>query len=196
MPPMQRPLKAIRSTASISGAVLALGIALAGCGSGSAAKTTARIQISSSAIEGTTLPAHFTCDGANVNPPIKWSGVPSGTKELALFAVGKPPAGSANASSTIEWALAGINPSLGEVKAGKKPAGAFLEEASDGKRHYSICPPKGQTRLYAFALYALPEHVTVTAQISGVALYHNLAEGKPEFRAPAAGAITASYTRK
>jgi phosphatidylethanolamine-binding protein (PEBP) family uncharacterized protein len=189
---MRRPLKAISSTASIFGAVLALALTVAGCGSST--KTATRIPLASSAIEGRTLPAHFTCDGANIAPPIKWGGVPSGTKEVVLFAIGKNP--SSHGSSTIEWALAGVSPELGELAAGKVPSGAFLEEASDGKRHYSICPPKGQTRLYAFAIYAVPQKIIVTRSVNGVTLYHNLAEGKPEFRATAAGALTASYTRK
>jgi phosphatidylethanolamine-binding protein (PEBP) family uncharacterized protein len=190
---MRRPLKAISSTASTLGAVLALTLALAGCGS-SAAKKEANIPLTSSAIEGTKLPARYTCDGANIAPAFKWGAVPTGTRELVLFAIGK--AQASHAPSTIEWAMAGLKPELGEVTAGKVPTGAFLEEASNGKRHYSICPPRGQSRLYAFALYAVPEKVIVTPNVNGTTLFHNLAEGKPEFRATASGEITASYTRK
>jgi phosphatidylethanolamine-binding protein (PEBP) family uncharacterized protein len=181
------------NTAAIASLVLVIAIALAGCGSG-AVKRAASITLTSSAIEGGELPAHYTCDGANIAPPIKWGAVPTGTKELVLFAIGKGK--SSHASSTIEWALAGLKPELGEVAAGKVPSGAFLEEASDGKRHYSICPPKGQAKLYAFALYAVPERVIVTRNVNGITLFHNLAEGKPEFLAIAHGEITASYKRK
>lgn len=192
---MRRPLKAITSTASISGAVLALAIGLAGCGA-SSPKRLATISLTSSVIEGTQLPARYTCDGADIAPPLKWGGVPSGTRELVLVAVGKPTSEASHAPSTVEWAMAGIKPELGEVAAGKLPAGAFLEEASDRKRHYSICPAKGQTRVYAFALYAVPPRVIVTHNVNGITLFHNLAEGKPEFRATASGVLRASYTRR
>jgi phosphatidylethanolamine-binding protein (PEBP) family uncharacterized protein len=194
---MRRPLKAISSTASASGAVLLAAIALAGCGSsggtaGGGSATT--IPIATSAVEGGELSAHYTCDGANVSPPLKWGKIPAGPREIVLFAIGKGEAGSP--ASTIEWAMAGLKPNVHELAAGKVPKGAFLEEASDGKRHYSICPPKGHTRIYAFAIYAVPEKIIVTHNVDGATLYHNLAEGKPEFRAPAVGELTASYTRK
>jgi phosphatidylethanolamine-binding protein (PEBP) family uncharacterized protein len=192
---MRRVITSLRGTASLSGAVLVVAIALAGCGSnGSSAAKSAAITLTSSGIEGPTLPARYTCDGANIAPALRWGPVPAGTKELVLFAVGK--GATPQAPSTIEWALAGLKPELGEVAAGKVPKEAYLEEASNGKRHYSICPPHGQTREYAFAVYAVPEKVRVTPNVSGVILYHNLAEGKPEFRATGGGEIRVSYTRK
>ena len=35
--------------------------------------------------DGASIPERFTCDGADVSPPLRWSGVPSGTRSLALF---------------------------------------------------------------------------------------------------------------
>jgi phosphatidylethanolamine-binding protein (PEBP) family uncharacterized protein len=191
---MRRPRKAISSTASASGAVLLAAMALAGCGSSSGGTSSGKIPFSSSVVEGGELPAHYTCDGANVAPPLKWGATPTGTKELVLIALGKGQSNSA--TSTVEWAMAGVKPDLHELTAGERPTGAFLVQASDGKRHYSVCPAKGQTKLYAFVVYAVPERVIVTRRVSGSTLYHNLAEGRPEFRAPASGEFTASYTRK
>jgi phosphatidylethanolamine-binding protein (PEBP) family uncharacterized protein len=191
---MRRPLQAISSTASASGAVLLAAIALAGCGGSSSSKASTSVPLASSGIEGGELATRYTCDGANIAPPIKWGAVPVGTREVVLFAIGKGQ--SSTSSSTIEWAMAGLAPQLHEVTAGQRPKGAFLEEASDGKRHYSVCPSKGQTRLYAFALYAVPPRIIVTHHVNGATLYHNLVEGKPEFRATASGELTATYTRK
>lgn len=44
------------------------------------------LQLSSPAFEnGARIPERFTCDGADVSPPLRWSGVPSGTRSLALL---------------------------------------------------------------------------------------------------------------
>src|SRR5207247_10225535 len=36
--------------------------------------------------EGATIPGKYTCDGADVSPPLGWSGAPPGTVALALIA--------------------------------------------------------------------------------------------------------------
>ena len=33
----------------------------------------------------TGIPKRFTCNGEDVSPPLRWSGVPAGTKSLALI---------------------------------------------------------------------------------------------------------------
>lgn len=48
--------------------------------------TNMNIQISSSAFEeGGLIPMKYTCDDADISPPLEWSGIPEGTKELALI---------------------------------------------------------------------------------------------------------------
>ena len=44
------------------------------------------IKITSSAFEdGGLIPAKYTCDGADVSPPLQWNKVPEGTKSIALI---------------------------------------------------------------------------------------------------------------
>ena len=44
------------------------------------------MKISSSVFEqGGMIPAKYTCDGADVSPPLKWDLVPDGTKSIALI---------------------------------------------------------------------------------------------------------------
>jgi phosphatidylethanolamine-binding protein (PEBP) family uncharacterized protein len=193
---MRRPLGATSSTASIASAALLLAIMSAGCGSGSStgsAKKQAVIPLTSVAIKSGAIPARYTCDGADISPPLKWSGVPVGTNEVVLVALGLTPS---HAVSSVEWAIAGVKPGLDGLKAGEMPPGAFLEEASDGQRRYSICPPKGQAQLYEFVLYAVPPLIRVAGHINGVNLFHNLAEGSPQDRAPARGAFSVTYRRR
>jgi phosphatidylethanolamine-binding protein (PEBP) family uncharacterized protein len=212
---MRRPPAKISSAASISGAALLLALALGGCGgssggataggsgsAGSIAKSAVKIPggavipLTSSAIQNGELPARYTCDGANIAPPLKWGAVPSISGEVVLFALGVASSQSTPTSSSIEWAVAGLKPELHGIGAGELPSGAFLVAGSKGKRPYSICPPKGQTRHYRFVIYSMPPQVQVGKSIVGVKLLENLAEGPPEDRAPGKGELSVTYTRR
>ena len=44
------------------------------------------LQVSSSAFQyGGTIPVKYTCDGADLSPPLQWTAPPSGTASLALI---------------------------------------------------------------------------------------------------------------
>ena len=36
-------------------------------------------------IEGGEIPAKYTCEGADISPPLFWHGIPEGTKSLVLI---------------------------------------------------------------------------------------------------------------
>src|SRR5271154_3790639 len=99
-----------RSSGLISCTMLLIALALAGCanttsGTGSAQTITnvAKVQLKSSAISAQTLPAAYTCDGKNINPPLEWSTIPADTGELVLVAVGLTKAPSTSSyTATIE----------------------------------------------------------------------------------------------
>ena len=45
------------------------------------------IHLTSSAFaEGQAIPEKYNCDGQDVSPPLKWSGVPQSAKSLVLIA--------------------------------------------------------------------------------------------------------------
>ena len=188
------------TSASCLAVALTLIVALAGCGGTSGKKASSVIPLTSPAIVGGAIPARYTCDGANIAPPLSWGAVPPGVNELVLFALGVRPGGSSMASDSIEWVMAGINPQLHAIAAGKLPSGAVLLEASDKKRHYSICPPKGHPQRYDFAVFAVPPAVRVGTEIPGVPLLKNLVYGPPGGTAqddsPAKGQLLATYERR
>lgn len=98
------------------------------------------------------LAATYTCDGANSWPALHWSGIPAGSAELAIFAMNVQPV---EEQLFVDWAVAGLDPGLEGIEAGKLPEGAIVGINGFGKRGYEICPP-GAGEIYMFAVYALP----------------------------------------
>jgi phosphatidylethanolamine-binding protein (PEBP) family uncharacterized protein len=107
---------------------------------------------SSSVGEPGTLAATYTCDGKGSWPALHWSGVPAGSAELILYVMNLAPV---EGKLFVDWAVAGLDPSLEEIEAGKLPKGAVVGTNGFGKRGYEICP-SGGGEVYAFAVYALP----------------------------------------
>lgn len=104
------------------------------------------------------IPSRHTCDGANLSPALEWSGVPAGTKSLALI-VDDPdaPDPAAPKMTWVHWVLYNIPPGEKGLKEGiaELPAGT-LQGCNDWKRtgYGGPCPPIGKHR-YFFRLYAL-----------------------------------------
>ena len=111
-----------------------------------------RLQISSPAFEHNGyIPAQYTCDGRDINPPLLIENVPAHSKSLALI-VDDP---DAPMGIWVHWALWNINPETKEIKENSIPAGA-KQGLNDFRKHNygGPCPPSG-THRYFFKLYAL-----------------------------------------
>ena len=104
--------------------------------------------------EGDAIPVKYTCEGQDVSPPLAWSGVPVGTKSLALI-VDDPdaPDPAAPKLTWVHWVVYNIPPDAEAAK--ELPAGA-LRGSNDWKRtgYGGPCPPIGRHR-YFHKLYAL-----------------------------------------
>lgn len=103
--------------------------------------------------EAPPLTAAYTCDGRDEWPALSWSGVPAGSAELILYAMNIQPV---EGKLFVDWAVAGIDPALTGIEAGRLPKGGVVGTNSYGKQGYEICPPAGSGETYLFALYALP----------------------------------------
>jgi len=107
-----------------------------------------------------TIPARHTCDGLNISPVLKWTGVPAGTKSLALI-VDDPDAPDPGAPKMtwVHWVVYNIPPdtnSLQETLSAEGiPRGTLLGLNDWNHAGYQgPCPPIGKHR-YFFKLYAL-----------------------------------------
>jgi Raf kinase inhibitor-like YbhB/YbcL family protein len=104
------------------------------------------------------IPARYTCDGSDASPPLAWSGVPMGTKSLALI-VDDPdaPDPAAPMMTWVHWVLYNLPTSATELAEGitALPVGT-REGTNDWKRtgYGGPCPPIGRHR-YFHTLYAL-----------------------------------------
>jgi Raf kinase inhibitor-like YbhB/YbcL family protein len=102
--------------------------------------------------EGGNIPEQFTCDGENVNPALRISGVPAGAKSLVLI-VDDP---DAPRGTWTHWMVWNIKPALTEIAGNSVPAGAAQGSDDFHKNGYGgPCPPGGATHRYFFKLSAL-----------------------------------------
>lgn len=179
---------------------------LAGCSSASSSHTSrttadphvenrARVVFKSPVVVAGKLPVRYTCDGADLAPPLEWSAVPANTKELAILVLGLTPEPGTNTSAvSIEWAVAGIDPALHRLASGALPHGAHVGRG--GKGRYDVCPPKGATEQYEFTLYAVPPSLKVPKRFIGLQLLRLLALRESSAGTTAGGHFIVSYKRK
>jgi len=98
-----------------------------------------------------SIPAKYTCDGLEINPPFQILGVPEDTKSLALI-VDDP---DAPGGTWVHWVMWNIDPSTKIIAENSAPSGAQQGLTGSGFTSYEgPCPPSGTHRYY-FKLYAL-----------------------------------------
>jgi Raf kinase inhibitor-like YbhB/YbcL family protein len=123
---------------------VAAALALAGASSASALRLT-----SPAFRSGGPIPKRFSCDGADVSPPLRWTAPPRRTSSLALVVVDtstEPP--------FTHWLAWGLAPSVRGLVVGAR---LTLQGRNDfGRLGYGgPCPPSGTKHRYVFRLYAL-----------------------------------------
>ncbi|HYY93770.1 MAG TPA: YbhB/YbcL family Raf kinase inhibitor-like protein [Pyrinomonadaceae bacterium] len=129
----------------------------AGVGNGTKEGDKITIKLTSTAFdEGGMIPSQYTCDGQNVSPPLAWSGLPEGTKTLALICDDP----DAPRGTWVHWVVYQI-PASEHGLPENLPARETLDNGArqginDFKKpgYGGPCPPSG-THRYFFKLYAL-----------------------------------------
>ncbi|MFA6310683.1 MAG: YbhB/YbcL family Raf kinase inhibitor-like protein [Sterolibacterium sp.] len=101
-----------------------------------------------------------TCDGRDLSPPLAWSGIPPGTRSLALIVDDPDAPDPASPKMTwVHWVLYNIPPNPATLAAGIADADlppGTRQGINDWKRtgYGGPCPPIGRHR-YFHKLYAL-----------------------------------------
>jgi Raf kinase inhibitor-like YbhB/YbcL family protein len=110
---------------------------------------------------GGTIPAAVTCSGPDRSPPLRWSGVPAGTRAFAIV-LDDPDAKGGDGGTFVHWLGWNLPGSTRTLAAG----GRFPREGANdfGKQAYGgPCPPAKQRHEYRFRLYALNAPLTLAA---------------------------------
>ena len=105
---------------------------------------------------GARIPARYTCTGANVSPPLRWTAPPRATRSFALLVVDPDAPGGTFTHWTL-WNLPATRRSL--------PAGfkwKWQGRNDGGSIGYTgPCPPAGPRHHYVFTLYAVDRRLAV-----------------------------------
>jgi phosphatidylethanolamine-binding protein (PEBP) family uncharacterized protein len=113
---------------------------------------------SSARLSDGLIAPHYTCRGANVSVPVTWVGVSSKAKEIAILVRSFLGPGR----FAVNWAVAGISPSLDGIAAGRLPPGAVVGLNSFGREGYSLCPAAGApVPVTWIAVLALPHRLAL-----------------------------------
>ncbi|OGV91747.1 hypothetical protein A2783_05550 [Microgenomates group bacterium RIFCSPHIGHO2_01_FULL_45_11] len=122
-----------------------------------------QVKLTSSAFtDNQPIPALYTCDGNNVNPPFTINNIPANTQSLALI-VDDP---DAPADDWVHWLVWNIPPTTTEIAQNSIPAGSIQGTTDFGDTKYGgPCPPSGSHR-YQFKLFALDTSLNLPATIT------------------------------
>lgn len=137
-----------------------------------AAERTERVpmELTSSAIkEGQPIPAKYTCEGKDISPPLKWSGVPAAAKTLALV-VDDP---DAPVGDWFHWLVYNLPITSSELPEGQPKTQALPTGGQQGRNDFKRlgyggpCPPPGKPHRYFFKLYALDAQLNLAPNVTG-----------------------------
>jgi Raf kinase inhibitor-like YbhB/YbcL family protein len=119
------------------------------------------------------IPAKHTCEGIDVSPALAWSGVPAGTKSLALV-VDDPDAPDPRAPKMtwVHWVVYDIPPNVSGLPEGATDLPPGAREGRNGWKatgYRGPCPPIGRHR-YFHKLFALDTVLPDLGNLDGPAL--------------------------
>jgi Raf kinase inhibitor-like YbhB/YbcL family protein len=114
---------------------------------------------------GGMIPKKFTCDGADLSPPLRWTRAPAATQSFALI-VDDP---DAPAGTWVHWVLYNLPANTTELPEGTEKQEQLSDRALQGRNDFrrigygGPCPPRGAPHRYYFKLYALDTKLTLKA---------------------------------
>jgi Raf kinase inhibitor-like YbhB/YbcL family protein len=121
---------------------------------------------------GGLVPDKYTCEGANVSPPLSWSGTPAETRAFVLLLTDPDAPGK----TFDHWVVYDIQADVSGFAEGVSGSSQIQAVAKEGKNDFGDegyggpCPPKGSEHHYVFRIYALGQPLGLT----GTATRENL----------------------
>jgi len=159
-----------------------------------------KIEVTSTAFsDGQEIPKKYTGEGADVSPPLAWSGLPEGTRELVLIC-DDPDAPTPK--PWVHWviykipaAAKGLPEGIAKNARLKNPAGALQGKNSwpSGQTigyRGPMPPPSHGTHHYEFKLYAMEAKLVVEPGLDKEVLLREIAD-----HVIAEGQLTGTYER-
>jgi Raf kinase inhibitor-like YbhB/YbcL family protein len=146
----------------------------------------AKLKVTSSAFgEGQRIPKKYTADGKDTSPPLHWSGVPRGTKNIAIICDDPDAPGKV----WVHWVLFNLPARTRELSGGVAKRRTVLHGARQGTNdmrkigYNGPAPPRGKPHHYHFKVYALDKKLRLRAgatkqELVAVMKGHILAEGE------------------
>lgn len=144
----------------------------------------ATIELTSPAFaNGQPIPQRFTGEGDDVSPPLRWSGVPEGTKELVILCDDPD---SPTEQPWVHWVLYKVPPQTSELPEGveRKEHPRFPRGSVQGRNSWSTghtvgyrgpMPPPGRgEHRYIFRIYAIKALMTMESGITKEALIEEI----------------------
>jgi Raf kinase inhibitor-like YbhB/YbcL family protein len=116
--------------------------------------------LSSAVTAGATFPARYTCEGADISPPLEWRGVPSEAQSLAII-FDDPDAPRGVWCHWVLYDIPADRDGLSEGFAAKTRDPQ--RDGTQGRNDFGVlgyggpCPPVGSEHRYYFRLFALDE---------------------------------------
>ena len=111
--------------------------------------------------EGGMIPAKHTCDGADISPPLTWTGAPEGTESLVLIVE------DIDSVKGIwsHWVVYELPPQANRLEEGIHPSKSLAEGGLQGRNDFDNigyggpCPSDGKAHRYAVRLHVLSKRL-------------------------------------
>jgi Raf kinase inhibitor-like YbhB/YbcL family protein len=141
--------------------------------------------------DGGPIDPRYTCDDADISPPVSWAAPPDGTVEIAVALVDDSVIDD-DGVPLAHWAVAGIAPGEVALLEGSIPDGAVAGSSFDGEPGYrGPCPPAGQpAHDYRLSVYALNQSLELADGLTAADMVNSF-----EATAIAVHDIVGSYQR-
>lgn len=112
--------------------------------------------------EGGMIPGKYTCDGADISPPLSWSGIPGNAKSIAL--ISDDP--DAPMGTWVHWVLYDLPANITNLPETVPTKKVLKNNGKQGTNDFGRigyggpCPPGGTHRYY-FKVYALDKELNL-----------------------------------